>query len=204
MKYLIAGGVLIGVVVAVLLILRSGNPLASCSDKEPQPRIVVFGDSLVAGYGATTEGGFVTMLSRELGVPIQNLGRNGDTTERAYARISSVTDISPDVTIVLLGGNDALQKVPEATTEQNLSAIVETLQKSGSEVILIGVIGGFPDPYADMYKRIAEEHDVTYVSNILSGIIGRSEFMSDAVHPNEAGYAKITNRLLPIVEGQCS
>ncbi len=176
----------------------------SCLDAVPQPRVTAFGDSLVAGYGATTEGGFVSILSREAGVPISNLGKSGDTTAQAKFRLSEVRSSRPDTTLILLGGNDALQRIPLAETEKNLSEIIEEIQKSGSSIILLGVIGGFPqDPFTAMYKRLAETYKVTYVSNILSGIIGHPNLMSDGIHPNQDGYQKIADRLLPILESEC-
>ena len=177
--------------------------MTSCADRTSAPKIVAFGDSLVEGYGASTEGGFVTLLSRSTGVSITNVGVSGDTTEGALARVGSVVEANPDITLVLLGGNDALRKVPLEATEKNLSTIIETLQKGNTHVVLLGVVGGFPDPYADMYKRLAKKYHVTYVSNVLSGIFGHSDLTSDSIHPNEAGYKKIADRLKPILEKEC-
>jgi acyl-CoA thioesterase-1 len=202
MVRILIGVALIAIVIGIgMLVLHPKPTIDACRDL--QPRIVAFGDSLVAGYGATTEGGFVTMLGQAIGVPITNLGRNGDTTARGLARVDAVAKASPNITLLLLGGNDALQKVPQGETEQNLSSLIEAIQESGSRVILIGVIGGFPDPYGKMYARLAEKYHVTYVSNILSGLIGHEDLMSDSVHPNEAGYQKVAARLVPVVEGEC-
>lgn len=199
------------IVVPILLIVAGGayyflgsTPSVSCAERTPVPRVVAFGDSLVEGYGATTDGGFVTLLSQGTGVPITNLGVRGDTTESALTRIASVVDATPDITLVLLGGNDALRKVRLATTEQNLATIIDTLQQNKSKVVLIGVIGGLPDPYSSMYKRLAKKYDVTYVPNVLSGILGHADLTSDSIHPNEAGYTRITDRLTPILEKECA
>lgn len=196
---------IVATVGAIYFFMYSASSDQSCADRAPAPLIVAFGDSLVAGYGATTEGGFVALLTQALGVPITNLGKNGDTTAQAKARLEAVVAASPDITLVLLGGNDALRRVSVEETEKNLREIVASLQKAGSRVVLLGVIGGFPrDPYAPMYERLAEEFDVTYVSNVLSGIITRADLMSDGIHPNQAGYKKIADRLLPIIEDECT
>jgi acyl-CoA thioesterase-1 len=181
------------------------KPKISCKEREQQPTIVAFGDSLISGQGASTEGGFVSMVSSGLGVPIENLGKGGDTTENAKTRVASAAAKKPDIVIVLLGGNDALRRVSSDTTEQNLDSIVTSFKNEGSEVVLLGVLGGLPfqDPYPAMFDRLAKKHDTVYVSNVLSGLIGKQEYMSDSIHPNEAGHTRIAARVLPAVEEAC-
>lgn len=193
--------------VALVIFYKNARSAASCGTTSPKPTIMAFGDSLVEGYGAPQGGDFVTKLSERIGVPIKNLGKNGDTTEQGLARAQMISD-RPDIVIVLLGGNDALQKVPKENTKENLSRIIELFQSYQSKrihVVLVGVIGGFPsDPYAQMFKDLAKEHNVTLVPNILSGIFGNKEYMSDQVHPNAAGYEKIAERLTPILNTVCT
>lgn len=190
--------------VPAYLYFQNESKEGACRSEILSPRIVAFGDSLVAGYGASMEGGFVSLLSTGLGVPVINLGKSGDTTSSAKERISSVVSTQPAITLVLLGGNDALRRTPQTETEQNLKEIIEDIQKNGSRVVLLGVIGGFPDPYSSMYSRLAKEYDLTYIPNVLSGIIGRTELMSDSIHPNQAGYQMIADRLLPVLEEECA
>lgn len=168
-------------------------------------KIAAFGDSLVAGYGATQGNDFPSLLSKTIGVPVQNFGVSGNTTADALARISDVTDAHPDVVIVLLGGNDALQRIPATVTQKNLSTIISTLQAAHIRVVLVGVPGGFlSDPYAPMFQSLARTFTpISYVPNILSGLLGNSKYMSDEVHPNDAGYAKVAARIAPAVESAC-
>lgn len=178
----------------------------ACSEQAPQPRIVAFGDSLVVGYGATTSGGFVSMVSQDLGVPIENLGRNGDTTTSGLNRLPLVLKQNPDIVILLLGGNDALRRVDASAVENNLKAIIDELSAAEARVILTAVPGGLPfnDPYPAMFERLAESPNVTYVPNILSGIFGRRERMSDGIHPNEVGYRLMADRLTLAVREACT
>lgn len=199
--------VCIALVVAVGVFLLYRAPAqASCSTGSYTPTIIAFGDSLVAGYGAPEGSGFVEKLSKKIAIPITNYGRNGDTTEQGIARARTLAD-RPDIVIILIGGNDALQKVPLADTKANLAATIELFQSFQSKrihVILIGVMGGFPsDPYAAMFKEVAKEHGVTYVPNALAGLFGNSTLMSDHVHPNAAGYEKLAERLVPVVVSEC-
>lgn len=178
-----------------------------CKDHTPQLKIVAFGDSLVTGFGAQTEGGFVTLVAREIGLPIVNMGKNGETTAGALERTSSVVAKKPDIVIVLLGGNDALRRTSALQVEKNLTALTKQLTDSGAHVVLLGVPGGLPfsDPYPDMFERIASASEkVSYVPNVLSGIFGNRELMSDQIHPNEAGYQKIAERVVPAIREACA
>ncbi|MCA9354619.1 MAG: arylesterase [Candidatus Kaiserbacteria bacterium] len=163
--------------------------------------VVVFGDSLAAGIGAGSGSDIASLLSQSLPQEVINLGVPGDTTADGLARIDEVLEVDPRVVIVLLGGNDALQQVPVEKTFANLALIVESIQASGAAVVLVGEPGGlYGNRYEKEYERIVEEYRTFYVSNILSGLIGRSEYMSDYIHPNSTGYARATERILPVVE----
>lgn len=146
------------------------------------------------------------MVASTTGTTIVNLGKDGDTTTAALARLPQALAHKPDVVLLLLGGNDALQKVPIETTRTNLDTFITKFRQGGSRVVLLGILGGVPwnDPYRSMFSELAHAHDVAYVPNVLSGVIGNQEFMSDAVHPNDAGYAKIAARVVPVLEQECA
>jgi len=196
--------ILVLVVGTYFYFTRSGSATFACSTLPAPPSILAFGDSLTAGYGAPAGQGYVDDLSKSLGVPIANYGVSGDTSAQALARIDAALTQKPDIILVLLGGNDALQKIPQTETQTNLDTIVTKFQARGATVVLLGVLGGFPqDPYASMFSALAKTHHVTYVPNVLSGLIGNSALMYDQVHPNAAGYQKLAARLLPTLEQTC-
>jgi acyl-CoA thioesterase I len=160
--------------------------------------IIAFGDSLVSGVGAETEGGFVTLLSEISGWQIENFGRGGDTTSLALHRIDPILKQKPKVAIILLGGNDYLGRIPKEQTFQNLNTIIEKFQEEGSVVVLLGVRGGiFRDTYQKGYKKLAKETGSVFVPNVLSEILGKNEYMSDMIHPNESGHQKIAEKVYP-------
>lgn len=135
-------------------------------------KIVAFGDSLVEGVGSQAGGGFVSLLSQMVDTPILNLGKRGDTTADALLRLDSVLIEHPDVTIVLLGGNDYLKGIGAVETAKNLALIDMRLTKAGSRVLLLKL-------------------------DVLKDIIGRPELRSDDVHPNDVGYALMAERIYP-------
>ena len=158
---------------------------------------VAFGDSLTAGYGANEGDGYPTQLSKRLGLPIQNLGVAGDTSADGLKRISDVEALNPRVVLFCFGGNDMLQSLPRDQMLANIGAMIDRLHARGTFVVLIGIRGTslLGDANAKVFKKFAEEKEVKHVPNILDGILGQPSLMSDYVHPNDAGYEKIAERL---------
>jgi lysophospholipase L1-like esterase len=69
--------------------------------------IIFFGDSLTEGVDAESGEDYLSVLSRELGLPVINTASAGDTTAEALARIfDAVLSKNLRLVIVLLGGND--------------------------------------------------------------------------------------------------
>jgi len=163
--------------------------------------IVAVGDSLVAGVGATQGNDFVSVLSKRIAEPIVNLGRSGDTTEDVLLRMDEVLEQDPKVVLVLVGGNDYLKNIPRVETFANLEQIIQTIQDSGSAVLLLGVRGGIlRDEYKSEFSALADKYNTGYVSNVLEDTLGRRELMSDLIHPNDAGYKIIADRVQPELE----
>jgi acyl-CoA thioesterase-1 len=161
--------------------------------------IIAFGDSLVAGVGASAGHDFVSVLSGRLGVRILNAGRPGDTTASALARLDrAVLARNPRVVIVLLGGNDFLRRVPRDRTFDNLETIVTRIRQRGAAVVLVGVsLGLFTDSYAAQYEALAEHTSAAYVPDVLDGVYGHADRMADQIHPNDRGYAIVADRIEP-------
>lgn len=161
--------------------------------------IIVFGDSLVEGVGATPGRDVPSLLSSRIGVPIVNAGRRGDTTAAALARLeTAVLSRDPRVVVVLLGGNDFLRRVPKEQTFANLDAIVGRIRARGAAVVVVGLsLGILTDGYGDRYEDLARRQSAGLVPDVLDGIIGRPELMADQIHPNDRGYALMADRIEP-------
>jgi acyl-CoA thioesterase-1 len=165
--------------------------------------VIALGDSLVSGKGASAGRDFVAVLSRRLRTPIINAGRSGDTSAEALARLDrDVLSRDPRVVIVLLGGNDFLQKVPRDQTFANLSTIVDRIRRRGAAVVLVGINPGlWMDPYAAEFEDLARRLEAGLVPDILADILGNSALMSDAIHPNDRGYELMADRIEPMLRG---
>lgn len=185
------------------MILLAAILLASCGRDVPLATrdgpIVAFGDSLVYGTGSSG-GGFVKLLEQRLDKPIENLGVPGNTTADGIARLDEVIERHPSVVLLLLGGNDYLRQVPRDETFANLATIIQRLQADGAAVLLVGVRGGLiRDNFAERFEGLADRFHTAYVHDVLDDTLGVSGYMADQVHPNDAGYRVIADRVFPVL-----
>lgn len=163
--------------------------------------IIAFGDSLVVGYGAREGGDFVTLLSNKIQIPIINLGKKGDTTADAILRLGEIDAYNPKVVMILLGGNDFLKKVPIEITRANLEQIIQYIQSKKAVVVLLGVRGGvLKDGFSSMYEDLSQKYNTAYVPDVLKGLVFNTNYMYDAVHPNDAGYRLIAEKIYPVIK----
>lgn len=200
-KWMIALCIAVGIGFVMYLLWFQDRPIKNTPIRKAGP-IVFLGDSLVEGVGATQGHDMPSLLTQALGEPVLNYGVAGDTTALARMRLEVMLKQKPRLTIVLLGGNDFLQKVPREQTQSNLVAIVTELQATGSAVLLLGVRSGVLSGGSDeFYEEIAKQTGSAYERDMLAGVFGNPQLMSDAIHPNDLGYAKIVGqRLLPAIQ----
>lgn len=196
-------GLIIGIpvlIVGMLYFLFTGGVNKDLAKPTSGTTIVAFGDSLIAGVGATPGNDLASLLEIQIDEPIINLGVSGDTTVAALSRIDELLAQDPKIVIVLLGGNDYLRRVPIEDTFANLETIIQSVQRTGAVVVLLGVRGGvMRDEYKDAFEQLAKVNNVAYVDDVLSGLIGRAALMSDPIHPNDAGYQIIADRVSPVL-----
>jgi acyl-CoA thioesterase I len=192
---------LVIVVVAGVWFFTKDKELAVRNYPSAGTDIIAFGDSLVYGTGASkAENNFVSLLSAKIGQPIVNLGIPGDTTATGLARVNELDKYRPKIVLLLLGGNDRLRRVPMQETKANLEQIIQSFQKRGAAVVLLGVRGNLlGDSFGGELEGLAKNNGTAYVPDVLDGLFGNREYMSDTIHPNDAGYAKIADRIYPVL-----
>jgi acyl-CoA thioesterase-1 len=158
--------------------------------------IVCLGDSLTEGVGADSGLDYPSVLSRQIGMPIVNKGRRGDTTADALTRLKGVLDLNPRLVIVFLGGNDFLRQVPRAESKRNLAEIVRRVHDHGAMVAIAGMkLGLFSDEFGPIYEELAQSSGALYIPQVMNGILTDSNLKSDPIHPNSAGYKLVAERI---------
>ena len=160
------------------------------------PTVLVIGDSLSAGYGLSAGQGWVELLQKKLTAHgfahrIVNASISGDTTAGGRSRIGAALQThKPDIVIIELGANDGLRGATLQSVRANLDFIVETAQRAGAQVLLLGM--QLPPNYGPTYVRqfaalfsdVAKARNTGFVPFILQGFGDKPElFQPDRIHP---------------------
>ena len=175
-------------------------------------RLLVFGDSLTAGYGLPKNQAFPARLEaalREQGIDVEviNAGVSGDTSAGGLARVDwALGNSPPGYAIVELGANDGLRGLPPKAMEENLDAILTRLQARGVRVLLAGMrappnLGrDYVAEYEAVFPRLARKHGMALYPFFLDGVATNGALnQGDGLHPNAAGVDEIVRRILPAV-----
>ncbi len=180
-------------------------------------RLLVFGDSLTAGYGLAQSDGFQARLLAALaadGVQVRLVDGavSGDTTAGGLARLDWVlgdglNGSGADAAIVELGANDGLRGSDPAAMEANLNAILDKLAARHIKVLLTGMrappnLGqDYADAYDAVFRRLGRRPEILYDPFFLEGVAGDPALnQADGIHPNPEGVRRIVARMLPLVE----
>jgi lysophospholipase L1-like esterase len=173
--------------------------LAACgNDYKLQPLpdeavILAFGDSLTYGTGASKATSYPSVLADLTGLRVINEGVAGEQTAQGLARLPSVlAEYQPDLVILCHSGNDILRRKSKDQARQNLEAMIDLIEASGAQVVLLGVpdFGLFLSA-ADFINKAAENTQVAYVQDLLPDLQGDKSIKSDTVHFNAEGYAQL-------------
>ena len=177
------------------------------------PTVLVFGDSLSAGYGIDVDQSWAALLQTRLtdqGYEHQviNASISGDTTESGAARIAlAIASFEPSLIILELGGNDGLRGIPADRMRENLHKIIKTSKDSGAAVVLLGI--RIPPNYGQRYiedfdnvfRELAIELDVPWIEFFMDGVALNDELMqSDGIHPNAAAQAILLDNAWPMID----
>ena len=151
---------------------------------------MAFGDSLTYGKGASEDGDYPAVLAELTGFKVINAGVSGETTSQGLTRLAELlVGETPDLLILLEGGNDFLRNHDIAKTKANLAQMIELAQAKSIPVVLIAV----PQKSiflssATLYSELAETYDVMLLEDVLTDLLKTRSMKSDTIHLNDAGY----------------
>jgi len=175
--------------------------------------LVVFGDSLSAGYGLSAGQSFPDDMQRTLDKQgyawqVKNLGISGDTTEGGVSRIGSAIRLNPALVLLELGGNDGLRGLPLKVTKQNLEKMIVAFQEVGAKVVLAGMTlppnygPAYIKDFEKIYKDLAAQYKLKLIPFLLSDIVTPDlRFLQrDGIHPTAEGAAIVSETVLKVVK----
>jgi acyl-CoA thioesterase-1 len=175
------------------------------------PVILVFGDSISAGYGlAHVDQGWVALLQtrlkqQEYGYRVVNASVSGETTAGGLARLPRALKLhQPKIVILELGGNDGLRALPIAQMRANLTQMAALSAAAGAKVLLLGMRmppnygPDYTEQFRAVFSDLAREQKLPLVPFLLNGIALTPALMqADGIHPDELGQPKLLDNVWP-------
>ena len=172
-------------------------------------KVVVFGDSLIAGYGLLKEDGFVNQLQNKvnyskINLKLINSGVSGETSTGLYNRFKWVLEEEYDAVIVSIGANDALRGIDPKTTYKNLENILIHLKKNKIPTMLIGMKAPsnlwkeYVKEFNAIYPTLSKKYNVIFFPFFLKDVALEPTLnQTDMIHPNKKGVVKIIENIFP-------
>lgn len=158
--------------------------------------LLVYGDSLSAGYGLPREKAWVGLLAarlkqQQIDYTVANASISGETTLGGLNRIKpTLMRHQPDIVLIALGANDGLRGQSVETMRKNLEAMIDACQKTNARVVLIGMRippnygSAYVNKFNGVYAEIAQRRKLPLVPFLLEGFGGKAEmFQADGIHP---------------------
>ena len=193
------------VLIAALALLTPLAPSAFAAKT-----ILVFGDSLSAGYGIAQDAAWPTLLAKRLqekgfDYSVVNASISGETTSGGRTRLEpALAKFSPQIVVLALGANDGLRGLPIATMRNNLKAMTDIAQKNRARVLIVGQrlppnYGAYADQFHAAFGSVADSRKTAFVDFLLDGVATQPDlFQADNLHPT----AEAQPRLLDNVWGK--
>jgi acyl-CoA thioesterase I len=191
-------------------------------------RYVALGDSYTIGTGVTADERFPNQLVAALRPDladlelVANLGVNGYTSaDLIRDELPQVAGLAPDLVTVLIGVNDAVQRVPAETYEANVVSILDALlgQLAPARIVTVAIPdytvtpsgAAFGDPRQQhdaiatnnqIMARLAAERGIAFVDIFDISLVAADDpslVADDGLHPSGAQYARWVDRIAPVV-----
>jgi|SRR5690349_11276681 acyl-CoA thioesterase-1 len=201
--------------IALLSLLCCQICFARSADPSQMKTILVFGDSLSAGFGISPGQAWPMLLLDKLRpisshFRVTNASASGSTTEDGLNRLSPHLRRPIHIFILELGINDAWHGVPVERIRTNLQSIIDQVKARNPRVTLVILGMQFPLASSDadymtmfgkMFGELAEKNHAVLVPYLLDGVAGNSELnLPDLVHPNAAGHKILLENVWRILE----
>ena len=176
------------------------------------PTVLIFGDSLSAGYGIDVDQSWGALLQARLTSKgyehrVINASISGETTEGGVSRISGALErFQPELVILELGGNDGLRGFPPERLRGNLETMIASSKQAGAAVVLLGI--RIPLNYGPRYSQAfeaafrdaASSQEIPWIEFFMEGVaLNESLMQDDGIHPNAEAQPLLLDNAWPII-----
>jgi acyl-CoA thioesterase-1 len=169
--------------------------------------ILVFGDSLSAGYGIRQDVAWPALLAtrlhdKRLDYNVVNASISGETTSGGRSRLDAALEKnSPAIVIIALGANDGLRGLPIATLRDNLTAMTDSAQRKKAKVLIVGQrlppnYGDYAVQFHTAFSDVARARKTGLVDFLLDGIAAQPQFFqADNLHPTAEAQPRLLDNV---------
>ena len=172
-------------------------------------KLLIFGDSISAGYGIKESENWVALLADNLNKNSKinfiliNSSVSGDTTSGGVSRIKKALKVhSPDYVLIELGGNDALRGYPITNIQENLERIVSKVLEEKSKPILMQIKippnygRRYVSAFENLYPTISKTYQIPLMDFLLENVaLDQNLMQADGIHPNSKAQPIIAKQI---------
>ena len=175
-------------------------------------KIMLYGDSLMAGYGLTQSENLSSMLMNKIkknymNIDLINASVSGNTSKDGLARLKWSLEDKPAVLVLCLGANDMLRGIDPTITKANLNEIITQVKQKNIIVVLSGMLApdsmgqNYKQQFDNIYPELAKEHQLIFMPFFLQDVALQEKYLlNDYTHPNHEGIKIIAGNLFPYIK----
>jgi acyl-CoA thioesterase I len=174
-------------------------------------KVMLYGDSLMAGYGLPQNVNLASELTRNFkennpSLTFINASISGNTSKNGLSRVDWSLGDKPNIVILCLGANDMLRGLDPALTTKNLDAIITKFINNNAIVILAGMLSSesmgpeYQIQFDSIYPELSKKHSLIFMPFLLDGVALEKELLlADYKHPNAKGIKVMSTNLSPYI-----
>jgi len=178
------------------------------SAAQAEQSLLVFGDSLSAGYGIRSDEAWPRLLAQRLtaqGYPytVVNASISGETSGGGASRLpAALARFKPAIVIIELGANDGLRGLPLTQLRDNLAAMIRMSRAAGAKVLLVGIElppnygSDYTRSFAAVYADLGRRQRVALLPFLFEGMgTERDAFQADGLHPTASAQPRLLDNV---------
>ena len=175
--------------------------------------ILVWGDSLSAGYGIKASESWPALLQSRLeklglDATVVNASISGETSAGGRSRLpAALARHKPAVVVIALGANDGLRGLPLKMMGDNLTAMIDASREAGAKVVLVGMRlppnygPAYTTKFQNTFDEVAAASKVPLVPFLLEGIATEPAlFQADGIHPVAEAQFNLLDNVWPALK----
>jgi acyl-CoA thioesterase-1 len=155
------------------------------------PSLHIIGDSVAAGMGGP-ESTWPTILAGSYGIDVADHSQMGATARTARRQAAGLPQ-KGGLVIVVIGGNDLINDMPEAEFEADMDGLLTDCRRRGRTILMLELpLPPFASSFGAVQRRMASKHGVLLIPKrfLMSQLTG-TDATHDSVHLTQEGHRRM-------------